>query len=316
MTGKVLHYLLQERHQFGIPGIGKFSMEDVPAEIQPGTAMLKAPGKMLAFSPKPWKEHYSLRNLLPEAFSMLPAHAQKVEDQFSAEIRNSLKENRRYSIAGFGTLLADTEGTIQFVPDTSVHQISDAFGLRPLPARQLVIRHQAAEEKETPVIPLRPFDSENDHSKKPFRLLSYAAAGLGILMAAGSLFWLNQTGGQQTGPQAAVFSSAANQNSQKMAARPAVEIKEKTTGINPSAYGTASYSLRYFVIAGSFQYSTVANDASMSWQQKGFETAHHFCAEKKMTRISIGSFDSKEAALDFLEKNKAGFSSPLWILQE
>jgi hypothetical protein len=317
MTGKVLHYLLQDRQQFVIPGIGKFSLEDLPAEIQPGAALLKAPGKLIAFSPKPGKEQYNLRFLLPEVFGIQPAQANTMEEHFANEIHGSLKESRRYNIAGFGTLLADNEGNLQFVPETAVNQFSDSFGLRPLPARQLVVRHREADVKETPVIPLRPFDNNNKNAKRPFRTLAYAAAGVGIAMAAGSLFWLNSIGNYSAGPQAAVFSSPQKQIAVKQTAAPETEI----TGVKPSPLNQVSNSdqpssIRFFVVAGSFQNPYVAKSAAFNWQKKGFETAQHFSEEKNMTRISIGGFNSKDAALAFINKNKADFTSDLWILSE
>lgn len=295
MTGRVLHYLLQEKQLFVVPGVGKFELDDVPAEIQHGAASIIAPGKRITFSPKQGKEYQHLSYLLPEVYGILPVHAAELERSFSAEISASLIGSRRYKLDGFGTLLSDTEGNLQFVSEIPVQQFSDTFGLRPISARQLLVKPVLSEEKDTPVIPLLPFDNGQKEGKGRSRFLSYAAAAAGMLMVAGSLVWLNSIGSFSNSNQAAVLPLASNQISAMASGN---ESKNTITEARASSYAdkyspVAPDSVKYYVVAGSFSSKYIAEDARIFWEKSGFTTGIHFSEEKNMTRISIGSFESK-----------------------
>jgi hypothetical protein len=313
MKGKVLQHLLQEKYSVCLPGIGNFFREDLPAEIQPGAAQIQPPALVIGFNPKPVKSPVFLRDRITEVFSLSAESAAQLENTFINEIRENLASQRRFDLENFGSLLADAEGTIQFVPESQRFSGGDHFGLKPVKASQLFVRRDSVYKKEAPVIPLRPFDSVSGKGRKAYSI--YAAASISLLLAAGSLFWFNSnpsTGGQQ----ASVISLIQNE---AVRSAPVAGIQPASSVAQPiekSLAQTEASGSRFFVVAGSFKNSEVAEQAASEWTTKGYQTAKHLLEEKKMTRISIGSFDSKQQALDFLEQARPVFTASLWILAE
>ena len=313
MKGKVLQHLLQEEYSVCLPGIGNFFREDLPAEIQPGTAQIQPPAVVIGFNPKPVKSPVFLRDRISEVFSLSAESAAQLENTFIREIREKLSSQRRFDLDDFGSLLADLEGNLQFVPESQRCSGGDHFGLKPVKASQLVVRRDSVYEKEVPVIPLRPFDNGSGKVRKSYSI--YAAASISLLLAAGSLFWFNSnpsTGGQQASVISLMQTNAVTP-------APVAGIQPSGSVAQPeekSSARTEASGSRFFVVAGSFKNPEVADEAASEWTTKGYQTAKHLLEEKNMTRISIGSFDSKQQALDFLEQARPVFTASLWILAE
>ena len=185
-----MQHLLQAGKDIYVPEIGKFSLESHSAELQPGSGQILAPSLGFQFQSKRFAPtSVTLRERLMAAYGIAESKAERMENEFIAEIQLALSSQRRYSLPDFGSLLADVDGNIEFVPEREKVQSSEVFGLRPVHARQLVVRHNPSPEKETPVVPLRPFDNQQD--KKSPRWLILAAVSTGISLVAGSVFWLN-----------------------------------------------------------------------------------------------------------------------------
>lgn len=202
MTDKVFQHLLHLRQNIFISGLGRFSLETVPAELQPGSALIQAPAFLPEFQTRPAGKQNSLAEALQEVYGISVEKAAEMEKSFAAGILKALEENRRHELPGLGVLLAGYDASLQFVPEKTRIQSSSHFGLRAVSARQLLVRHQLPSEKEAPVIPLQPFEKTGNEGKRPFRLLAYAASGIGIALAAGTLIWLNSLTppqGQQAG---------------------------------------------------------------------------------------------------------------------
>ena len=223
MTEKVLQHLLHLRQNIFISGLGRFSLEMVPAELQPGSALIQAPAFLPEFQTRPAGRQNSLAEALQEVYGISVEKAAEMEKSFAAGILKSLEENRRHELPGFGVLLAGYDASLQFVPEKTRIQSASHFGLRAVSARQLLVRHQLPSEKEAPVIPLQPFEKTGNEGKRPFRLLAYAASGIGIALAAGTLIWLNSLTPPQ-GQQAGIL--PVSKSEQKMAT-PAVVAESK-----------------------------------------------------------------------------------------
>lgn len=317
MKGKVLHHLLEAGSPVFITGIGNFSVEQQSAEIQPGSSQIFAPSKVINFSPKPVKTQLALRDRLEQVYGLSSENAAHLESSFSAEIAAALAGDRRFVLPDLGMLLADVDGNIQFVPERNRFSSGDFFGLRPLAARPMLIRRETQPEKEAPVIPLLPFEESKNRARKPFRSMAYAAVGAGLAIAAGSLIWLNSLH-TESGQQAAILPSAGKPVAVTALSAEKPAISGQATNPIQSAAATSfvQESKQFFVVAGSFRNPGVAESADALWRKEGYQTSLHEAKEKQMTRVSIGSFDSKEKAIEFMEKARPEFSSSLWILAE
>lgn len=204
MNGKVLQHLLQLRQDFLVPGVGKFSLEELPAEIQHGDSLILPPSFRTNFSQKPGKFSATLAAVIEQQYRISPAQAEKTEQEFAAEILSGLRCAQRHILPELGVLVSDLEGSIQFLPEKNRIQTAEFYGLRPVPARQRMVQHPAELPKETPVIPLQPFETKSA-GKNTLRYAGMAAAGIAIASFAAILIRLNTPFGESLNKQAGII---------------------------------------------------------------------------------------------------------------
>jgi cell division protein FtsN len=149
--------------------------------------------------------------------------------------------------------------------------------------------------------------------------LAYAAVGVGIAMAAGSMIWLSSLN-PDTNPSASIVPEI-----QKVQTSEKASVQGLSNSPSEIARGTATQkqnateqalNLNFFVVAGSFKNFQIADEAGKEWNGNGFQTSFHKAEDKGMMRVAIGQFQSKEDALAFLSKSQSSFNSQLWILKE
>jgi len=325
MKGQILWTLLDSRQKIAVPGLGVFSTESRPAEIQFGAGRIAPPNFRIDFNQRNSQEQSTeLRDLLSHQFGLNPSKADQWISDFVSEVRQGLANDRKYHIQGFGTLASDIEGNVQFMPLEATNYDLNSFGLRPLSAVSLHVKNRSSEEKEAPVIPLRPFDDVNSleaGKKKKSRLpaLAYAAVGVGIAMAAGSMIWLSSLN-PDINPSASIVPEIQKvQTSEKASVQVLSKSPSENVGLaspEKRASPEAPLNLNFFVVAGSFKNFQIADEAEKEWNGNGFQTSFHKAEEKGMMRVAIGQFQSKEDALAFLSKSQPSFNSQLWILKE
>jgi hypothetical protein len=310
MTGQILRNLLDSQQRLFIPGLGLFTAEARSSEIQFGAGTISPPSVRIEFSQRSQDVSNNLRDHLVNQYSLLPSRAEELLEGFVAEVRRGLSADRKFAISGFGTLVYDVEGNVQFLPLENQTYCLSSFGLKPIAARSISLRNRLSDDKETPVIPLRPFDQPT--TKKPWRpKLAHAAVAAGLSFAAGSIIWLS-TLGTEPGQQASVFPLQSGKEVSAIASAPASNEELRLS----SQTAVAEPELDYYVVAGSFRHADIAAVAEKNWKSAGFQTSFHSLPEKEMTRVSIGRFSTKEDALAFLQKSQTGFTAQLWILKE
>ncbi len=325
MKGQILWTLLDSRQKIAVPGLGVFSTESRPAEIQFGAGRIAPPNFRVDFNQRNSQEHSTeLRDCLTYQFGLNPSKADQLISDFVSEVRQGLANDRKYHIQGFGTLASDIEGNVQFMPLEATNYDLNSFGLRPLSAISLHVKNRSTEEKEVPVIPLRPFDDLNSlesgkKKKSRFPSLAYAAVGTGLALAAGSMIWLSSLN-PDANPSASIVPEIQKVQTSKEATvqglskSPAENVGLAST--QKQASPEESLHLNFFVVAGSFKNFQIAEDAEKEWNGNGFQTSFHKAEDKGMMRVAIGQFQSKEDALAFLSKSQSSFNSQLWILKE
>jgi len=325
MKGQILWTLLDSRQKIAVPGLGVFSTESRPAEIQFGAGRIAPPNFRIDFNQRNSQEQSTeLRDLLSQQFGLNSSKADQWISDFVSEVRQGLSNDRKHHIQGFGTLASDIEGNVQFLPLEATNYDLNSFGLRPLSAVSLHVKNRSTEEKEAPVIPLRPFDDLNSletgkKKKSRFPALAYAAVGTGLALAAGSLIWLSSLN-PDTNPSASIVPEI-----QKVQTSEKASVQGLSNSPSEIARGAATQkqnateqtlNLNFFVVAGSFKNFQIADEAGKEWNGNGFQTSFHKAEDKGMMRVAIGQFQSKEDALAFLSKSQSSFNSQLWILKE
>ncbi len=325
MKGQILWNLLDTRQKIAVPGLGVFSTESRPAEIQFGAGRIAPPNFRIDFNQRNSQEQSTeLRDCLTHQFGLNPSKADQLIFDFVSEVRQGLANERKFHIQGFGTLASDIEGNVQFMPLEATNYDLNSFGLRPLSAVSLHVKNRSSEEKEAPVIPLRPFDDANSleigkKKKSRFPALAYAAVGVGIAMAAGSLIWMSSLN-PDTNPSASIVPEIQKvQTSEKASVQGLSKSPSENVGIaSPEKQASTEQplNLKFFVVAGSFKNFQIADNAEKEWNGNGFQTSFHKAEDKGMMRVAIGQFQTKEDALAFLSKSQSSFNSQLWILKE
>ncbi|WP_075341429.1 HU domain-containing protein [Tenacibaculum agarivorans] len=204
-----------------------------------------------------------------------------------------------------GTLALNEEKQITFEPKTSTNFLTSSFGLSPV-ASSIIERNQEVialypeQEVENELV-----TSTKEVVKKPFAFTKYAAAAAVLLVGA---FGVNQFVNQNT-----AFSSA---NEQKL-----VEEKiQKATFIIDDELPAINLNIaketpqEVFIIAGAFQLEKNANKKIAKLKKKGYDAKVIGKNKWGLTQVSVGSYSSKEEALEVIDAVREDIGTDAWIL--
>ena len=127
----------------GLPGIGTFVAEEVPASFSDRGFTVNPPYRRLSFhSGRPEDDllarFYALRN------SVDIDAAKAIITQYLSEFKEVLKDRKSISLPGLGRLRATKENNFFFVPDQDLDIFPDGYGLQPVSLRF----HQASADTE------------------------------------------------------------------------------------------------------------------------------------------------------------------------
>lgn len=127
----------------GLPGIGTFVAEEVPASFSDRGFTVNPPYRRLSFhSGRPEDDllarFYAVRN------SVDIDAAKAIITQYLSEFKEVLKDRKSISMPGLGRLRATKENNFFFVPDQDLDIFPDGYGLQPVSLRF----HQASADTE------------------------------------------------------------------------------------------------------------------------------------------------------------------------
>lgn len=131
LLSRVVEELITDHDKVGLPGLGTFVAEVVPASFSDKGYTINPPYRRLSFHPDNTEA-----DLLVEFYSdsnHVPLEASRVYiTEFLSELKQVLIQRKTVIFPGLGRLRATKENNFFFVPDEDLDIYPDGFGLQPV----------------------------------------------------------------------------------------------------------------------------------------------------------------------------------------
>ena len=140
--------LITDHDMVGLPGLGTFVAEVVPATFSDKGYTINPPYRRLSFHPSR-SEDTLLIDFYAASNGISKEAAALYLKQFLTEMKTVLKERKTIALPGLGRLRATVENNFFFVPDPDLDIYPDGFGLEPLSLKAIT----EPEPVEIPIVP-------------------------------------------------------------------------------------------------------------------------------------------------------------------
>ena len=140
--------LITDHNRVGLPGLGTFVAEVVPATFSDKGYTINPPYRRLSFHPSR-SEDTLLIDFYAASNGISKEAAGLYLKQFLGEMKSVLKERKTITLPGLGRLRATVENNFFFVPDPDLDIYPDGFALKPLSLKTISM----ANEVEIPLFP-------------------------------------------------------------------------------------------------------------------------------------------------------------------
>lgn len=328
MNGPLLTYSLDACGVISLPGLGSFYAESQPAQIAFGDRSICPATRLVRFEEGHPIDSGKFSQLLVSDFGLSLSQAEEYISGLSNQILKSLELDSTLHISGFGIFQKNAVGFLDFSSEDGVPFLADSYGLPKLNAATLrsAIRHEV--NREIPVIPLRPFDSidpiyTKPSSKKGSRIRWVAAAAVVAALAVSTTsIWFitsqyqgsSQVSFEPVAQEASILPIAKKEEKvveEPLSVEKATAVKTEKSSSSPTVSKT-----RFFVISGSFKQSEKSSYLQKKLILRGYDSHLLPNPEKGITRVSLGQFSSKEAALAFIRQAQELFDEQLWVMEQ
>lgn len=128
LLSKMVGSLILDNGKVGLPGLGTFVSEFVPASFSDKGYTINPPYKRLVFSPEVVEDDL-LVNLYASDNSIEPAQARTILENFLVGVKTVLKERKTVALPGLGRLRATKANAMFFVSDPELQIYPDGFAL-------------------------------------------------------------------------------------------------------------------------------------------------------------------------------------------
>ena len=138
LLSRMVGELIVDNDQVGLPGVGTFVAEMVPASFSDKGFTINPPYRRLSFRPgqledKLLIDFYASSNHIPRDAAAIYLK------QFLAEMRAVLEERKSITLPGLGRLRATRENALFFVPEEGLDIFPGGVGLRPVSLKSHVM---------------------------------------------------------------------------------------------------------------------------------------------------------------------------------
>ena len=140
--------LITDHNRVGLPGLGTFVAEVVPATFSDKGYTINPPYRRLSFHPSR-SEDTLLIDFYAASNGISKEAAGLYLKQFLVEMKSVLKERKTIMLPGLGRLRATVENNFFFVPDPDLDIYPDGFALKPLSLKTISM----SDEVEIPLFP-------------------------------------------------------------------------------------------------------------------------------------------------------------------
>jgi cell division septation protein DedD len=304
-----------------VPGFGGFITNYIPAGINPVTHVFTPPSRQVAFNARLCNNDGILANHLVRSLDITYAEAVAAIEKLSVEWVNILNKSEKVIIQGIGLIFSDKENNLQFIPESNINLLDDAFGLTSfssLPIQKLGTLQKSSEKRiRTNAV---------SSARKLPSSLKWAVV---LLPLAALSFWSAFNTNKVTNLYhnvASVIPAPAESSSTKTATPFAVNIpaaennaevivpetvKEAEVIATPEAVKVEN---NYFIIAGAFGVKENADKLVESLKAKGYDASIAGQNRNGLFRVSIEGFSEMEIALQKTEEMRKGDFPGAWLL--
>jgi len=138
LLSRMVGELILQHDQVGLPGVGTFVAEMVPASFSDKGYTINPPYRRLSFTPKNLED-----SLLIDFYATSNGVAREPAGlyltQYLAEMKSVLEERKTIILPGLGRLRATRENTLFFVADEGLDIFPAGLGLRPVSLKSHVL---------------------------------------------------------------------------------------------------------------------------------------------------------------------------------
>lgn len=164
--------LITDHNRVGLPGLGTFVAEVVPATFSDKGYTINPPYRRLSFHPSR-SEDTLLIDFYAASNGISKEAAGLYLKQFLGEMKSVLKERKTIMLPGLGRLRATVENNFFFVPDPDLDIYPDGFALKPLSLKTISM----ADEVEIPLFP--PMEEEMEEEMEVKGAVEVEGEGVG-----------------------------------------------------------------------------------------------------------------------------------------
>ena len=185
--------LIVGHDQVGLPGVGTFVAEMVPASFSDKGFTINPPYRRLSFSPK-CLEDQLLIDLYASSNPIPRETAAAYITQFLAEMKSVLEVRKTIVLPGLGRLRATRENAIFFVPEEGLDIFPGGIGLRPVSLKSHTMQYDDPVVINVPIPQdedrIRPDAGQPVQSEKHFRWWIPVVATVGVVVVALAVFMI------------------------------------------------------------------------------------------------------------------------------
>jgi len=288
-----------------VPNFGGFVSNEISAKVNHFTHTFYAPSKQLTFNVNLQNNDGLLANYIALSQNVSFSKATEFINK-EVEAWKKVLKNETLAVENIGTFTLNTNGNYIFEPVNTVNYLTTSFGLNSLdsPAIKRLEYKQKVKQLETiaPVLPTK------ESTRKTPVFIKYAASAA-ILFALGTLGWNEY---QKTEYNNLVVEAKKQQQQVDKS------IQEATFVIsNPLpaiTLNVAKQTYNYHIIAGAFREPANAEKKLTELIEKGYNAKILGVNKWNLTQVSYMSSNSKNEAINTLNKIKRSISKDAWLL--
>ncbi|MDV7186484.1 SPOR domain-containing protein [Lutibacter sp. TH_r2] len=288
-----------------IPNFGGFITNTISAKVNHFTHTFYAPSKELTFNSHLKNNDGLLANYISTCQNISYEKALSFIDQELDDWKTTLAYDE-LELENIGSLNLTKEGIMVFEPNSSVNYLTSSFGLSSYvsPAVKRITYKEKVRELETiaPVIP-----TEENKRKTP-AFIKYAATAA-IIFALGTVGW-NQYNKIEYNNLVAK-TELEQQRVDKSIQEATFVIENPLPAIT---LNVTKETQNYHIVAGAFREPANAEKKLQQLITKGFKARILGVNKWNLTQVSYGSFDSRNEAINTLNKIKRTESKDAWLL--
>jgi nucleoid DNA-binding protein len=305
-----LQFLLEKYDALILHGFGAFYARYQTAQWHPVTHRIIPPQKEISFNRSIAQTDGVLENEFKSTFDLTTEESHELVQGMVQFLLEELEQQKRLVFEGVGELVVRPDESWRFIPFEENHILPESFGLAPVQVRP-VLRNSSPTPQLESVFEEAP-GMDISPKKFPWRAI---AASIVLVIFTGTLFWMNPfSDGStdahhtaqlvQTQPSSS-FDSLKEEPQQKSAeptSLPNVEAKEDVKIEDPKA--------GFYIIVGSTtsESEAIEKAKSLHWMALNFPEIGRF-------RLATEHFDTRNEALEALEKVRLDVDSEAWILK-